>query len=140
MCFQLISPGFFRYDFTTEDLSDIHEKPFEKAKQKRKDCFCTAGICKCTVIFKLKIYKLQMFSGPSDKKCSFVSSSFVLFRIIRTAEVYSEPSRTFTMEFFAKIVKSFHLLTNFIKSLILDIRLGFEYASEQQALLSIFLL
>ena len=71
-----------------------------------------------------------MFSGPSDKKCSFVSSSFVLFRIIRTAEVYSEPSRTFTMEFFAKIVKSFYLLTNFIKSLILDIRLGFEYASE----------
>ena len=54
-----------------------------------------------------------MFSRPSDKKCSVVSSIFVLFRIIRTAEVYSEPSRTFTMEFFAKIVKSFQLLTTY---------------------------
>ena len=37
----------------------------------------------------------------------FVCSNFVLFSIIRTAEVYSEASRTFTMEPFAKIVKGF---------------------------------
>ena len=58
------------------------------------------------------------------------NATFVLFRIIRTAEVYSESSRTSTMELFAKIVKSFQLLTIFIKSSIFDIRLGFEYASE----------
>ena len=126
----LFSPGFFRWDFITEDLLDIHEIPFEKAKQKRKRLFFTAGICKCTVVFKLKTWNLQMFSRPSDIKCSFVSSNFVLFRIIRTAEVYSEPSRTSTMELFAKIFKGFQLLTIFIKSSISDIRLGFEYASE----------
>ena len=112
MCFKLISPGFFRKGFIAEDLLDIHEKPFEKAKQKWKRLFlyfCTVVlICKCTVVFKLKIYNLQMFSRPSDIKCSFVSSNFVLFRIIRTAEVYSKPSRTSTMELFAQISKGFH--------------------------------
>ena len=44
------------------------------------------------------------------------------------------------MEHFAKIVKGFQLLTIFIKSIILDIGLCFEYDSEQQALLSILLL
>ena len=71
-----------------------------------------------------------MFSRPSDIKCSFVSSNFVLFRIIRTAEVYLEPIRTFTMELFAKIVKGFQLLTILIKTSILDTRLDFEYATE----------
>ena len=108
----------------------IHEKPLKRPNKSGKCCFGTVGICKCTVVFKLKIYNLQMFSRPSDIKCSFVSSNFVLFRIIRTAEVYLEPIRTFTMELFAKIVKGFQLLTIFIKSSILDIRLGFEYASE----------
>ena len=32
ICFKLISPGFFRKDFITEDLLDIHEKYFENAK------------------------------------------------------------------------------------------------------------
>ena len=36
MCFKLISPEFFRKGFIAEDLLDIHEKPFEKAKQKWK--------------------------------------------------------------------------------------------------------
>ena len=69
-----------------------------------------------------------MFSRPSDTKYFFVSSNFVLFWIIQTAEVYSEPSRTSTMELFAKIVIGFQLLTIFIKSFILDILLGFERA------------
>ena len=77
-----------------------------------------------------------MFSRASNIKCSFASSSFVLFRIIRTAEVYSEPSQTSTMELFVKIVKSFQMLTIFIKGSIFDFRLGFEYASEEQALKS----
>ena len=111
--------------------------PLKRPNKSGKDCFCSAGICKRTVVFKLKIYKLQMFNGPTDIKCSFVSSNFVLFRISRTAEVHSEHSRTSTMELFAQIVKGFRLLTIFIKSSIIDIRLGFEYASEQQALLSI---
>ena len=34
------------------------------------------------------------------------------------------------MEFFAKIVKDFQLLTIFMEAFILDIRLGFEYACE----------
>ena len=29
MCFKIISPGFFRKDFITEDLLYIQEKPFE---------------------------------------------------------------------------------------------------------------
>ena len=29
MCFKIISPGFFRKDFITEDLLYIKEKPFE---------------------------------------------------------------------------------------------------------------
>ena len=93
--------------------------PLKRQNKSRKDCFCTAGICKFTVVFKLKIYNLQMFSRPSDIKCSFVSSNFVLFRIIRTAEVYSEHSRTSTVKLFAKIVKGSQLLTIFIKKLYL---------------------
>ena len=65
-----------------------------------------------------------------DINCPFVPSIFDLFRIIRIAEVYSEPSRISTMELFAKIVKGFQLLIIFIKSSILDIRMDFEYASQ----------
>ena len=39
MCFKMISPGFFRKDFITEGLLDVHENPIEKAKQKRKRLF-----------------------------------------------------------------------------------------------------
>ena len=40
MCFFEVNfAGFFRKDFITEDFLDIHEKPFEKAKQERKGCF-----------------------------------------------------------------------------------------------------
>ena len=39
MWFKLISPGFFRKDFITEDLLDIHEKPFKKDKKKWKRLF-----------------------------------------------------------------------------------------------------
>ena len=108
----------------------IHEKPLKRPNKSGKCCFGTVGICKCTVVFKLKIYNLQMFSRPSNIKFFFVSLNFVLFGIIRTAEVYSEPSRTSTTELFAKIVKGFQLLTIFIKSSTLDIPLSFEYASE----------
>ena len=44
-------------------------------------------------------------------------------------EVYSEPSQTSKMEFFAKLGESFQSLTTFAKSSILDICLGSEYAS-----------
>ena len=128
---KLISPSFFRKDVITEDLLDIHEKPFENVKQKRKGCFYITGICKYTVVFKPKIYNLQMFSRPSDIKGSFLCSNFVLFRIIRIAEVYSEASQTFTMELFTKIVKGFHLLIIFIKTYILGVRLGSKYTSKQ---------
>ena len=111
--FKLISLGFFR-----------------KRIKSGKGCFCTTGICKCTVVFKLKIYNLQTFSRSSDIKCSFVCSNFVLFQIIRITEVYSESSQTSTMDLFAKIFKGFQLLTIFIKTSILDIRLDFEYTSE----------
>ena len=94
--------------------------PLRRPNKSGKGCFCTAGICKCTVVLKLKIYNLQMFSRTSGIKCSFAFSNFALFRITQTAEVYPEASRRSTLE----------LLTIFIKSSILDIRLGFEYASE----------
>ena len=93
MCFKLISPGFLRKDFITEDLLDIQEKLFEKAKHKRKrlslydwNLLMHSGI-------QTESYNLQMISRSSDIKCSFVSLNFVLFRIIRTLEVYSEPIR-----------------------------------------------
>ena len=60
----------------------------------------------------------------------FLFSNFVLFQIIRIAQVYSEPSRTFAMELLARLVKRFQLSSIFIKTSILDIRLGVEYAPE----------
>ena len=73
-----------------------------------------------------------MFSRLSDVKCSFVSPNFALFRIIRTAEdTPPEPNRTSTKYFFVKIFKGFQLLTVFIKSSILQVRLGFEYAASE---------
>ena len=119
------------------------EKPFERAKQKWKRLFFTAGICKCTVILKLKIYNLQMFSRTLDVKCFFVSSNFVLFRNIRTAEVYSEPSRTYTMELFEKIVKRLSAVNYFHKKLHLIyltglwIRLWIASTSEYSASLNL---
>ena len=44
--------------------------------------------------------------------------------------MYSELSRAFTMQLFAKTVKDFQQLTILLKTFILDIRLGFEYVSE----------
>ena len=71
-----------------------------------------------------------MFTRPSDIICSFVSLNFVLFQIVRTVDVYSEPTQTSTMQLFAKIIIGFQLFTTFLKSSMLDIRLGFGYASE----------
>ena len=71
-----------------------------------------------------------MFIRPSDIKCFFVCLNFVLFEIIPTGEVYSEPSRTSKMELFTKKFNGFFLLTIFAKNSILDVRLGFEYSSD----------
>ena len=78
--------------------------PLKGSNKSRKGGFCINGICKCTVAFKLKIYNLFMFIRPSDIKCLFVYSNFVSFRIVRIAEVYSEPSRKSMMELFTKKV------------------------------------
>ena len=104
--------------------------PLKRSNKSGKDCFYPAGICKCKVVFNLKIYNFQMFSRPSDIKCCFVCSIFILFRIIQTAEVYPEPSRISMIGLFVKTVKGFQLLNIFIKSSTFDIRLGFEYISE----------
>ena len=40
-------------------------------------------------VLKLKIYNLQTFIRPSDIKCSFACSNFILFQIIRIVQVYS---------------------------------------------------
>ena len=45
-------------------------------------------------------------------------------------EAYSVRTRTFKMELFAQIVKSFQLLTLFVKKSILDVWLDSEYPSE----------
>ena len=45
------------------------------------------------------------------------------------AEAYSEPSRTYKMELFAKVVNRFHSLSIFAKCSILDVRLHSERAS-----------
>ena len=44
-------------------------------------------------------------------------------------EAYPKPSQTSKMDLFAKIVNGFHLLTNFVKSFILNVWLGSEFAS-----------
>ena len=93
MCFKLISPGFLRKDFITEDLLDIQEKLFEKAKHKRKRLSLYGWNLLMHSGIQTESYNLQMISRSSDIKCSFASLNFVLFRIIRTLEVYSEPSR-----------------------------------------------
>ena len=81
------------------------KNPLKRPNKSGKGYFCTTGSFKCTVVFKMKICNLQMFSRPSDVKSSFVCSNFVLLRNIRITEVYSEPSRTCTKELFAKIVR-----------------------------------
>ena len=48
----------------------------------------------------------------------------LIIQIIQIAEVYSEPSRTSTMELFEKMVNGFELLNIFTKSSILDIPTG----------------
>ena len=48
-------------------------------------------------------------------------------------ETYSQPSQTSKMEVFIKIVNGFQPFTVFIKSSILDIWLGYEYAFGDQA-------
>ena len=73
------------------------------------------------------IFKFSLISNYSNSRACYT-------------EAYSEPSQTSKMELFARIIKGFQLLTIFIKSSILDIRLGFEYASEYQTLLRILLL
>ena len=50
--------------------------------------------------------------------------------VIWPTESCSEPSQTSKMKLFAKTVKSQKPWTNFTKSSILDVWLGFEYASE----------
>ena len=52
--FKLISPRFFRKDFITEDLLDMHEKPLEKTKKKQKRLF-------------LYCWNLQMDSGIQNE-------------------------------------------------------------------------
>ena len=84
--------------------------PLKRSNKSRKGGFCINGICKCTVAFKLKIY-LFMFIRPSDIKYPFVCSNFVSYRIIRIAEMYSEPSRKSMMELFTKKVTGFQPLT-----------------------------
>ena len=34
--------------------------PLKRPSNSGKGCFCTAGICKCTAVFKLKIYKTRL--------------------------------------------------------------------------------
>ena len=60
-------------------LLDMHEKSFEKIRQKYFD-----SICKCTVVFKLKTLNLQMFS----KYARLYVQMFVFFRTIRIACFY----------------------------------------------------
>ena len=50
---------------------------------------------------------------------------------LHSAEAYSEPYQTSKIELFSKIVDSFHLLTIFSKSFILDAWQVSEYASVQ---------
>ena len=46
------------------------------------------------------------------------------------SEVYSEPSQTSKMQFFAKIVEDFESLIIFVKCSISDVQLGSEYTYE----------
>ena len=107
------------------------KKPLKRFNKSRKGCFCCNGICKCTVVFKLTICNLQMFSRSSDIKYFFTCSN--LFCLISN---YSNRRGVFRIQsksmmgLFAKIVNGFQPLTVFAKSSILDVRLGFKYVSE----------
>ena len=54
------------------------------------------------------------------------SPEIIFTRIHNMSEAHSEPGQTSKMECFAKIVNNFLSLTTFVKSSILDIRLGSE--------------
>ena len=124
--FKLISPWFFRKEFITEDLLDINENPLKSPNKSGKGCFCTTGICKCTVVFKLKIYYLQMFSRTSDAVLylqilsSSYSNSRGVFRI--QSNIYDGA--------FCENSYRLSAVNYFHKKLDLNIRLGFEYASK----------
>ena len=76
MCFVLVnSTQIFQKGFYSI-LLVMHEKLIG-----RRCCFYIDGIQKCTIVFKLKIFKFRAL----DIKCSFVCLNFVLFRIIQIA-------------------------------------------------------
>ena len=53
------------------------------------------------------------------------------------SEAYSEPSQTFKMERFSKMVNGWILLTFFAKNFILDVWLGSEHVSDYPGIFSI---
>ena len=54
-------------------------KTFEKAILSGRGCFCTAGFCKWTVIFKLKICDLQMLT---DKLWDLITQCGAISKLI----------------------------------------------------------
>ena len=60
-----------------------------------------------------------------------MTNSWIIWRKkqILSSKVYPEPCQTSKMELFAKIINSFQPLTIILKSFILDVWHGYEYAS-----------
>ena len=58
--------------------------------------------------------------------------------MFRQKDGYSELRKKSKMELFAKTVRGYRGLTIFVKSSILDVRLGYEYASADNNPLLIF--
>ena len=60
-------------------LCYIHSLVMHEKLIGRLCCFYIDGIQKYTIVFKLKIFNLHMFSRTLDIKCSFIYSNFALY-------------------------------------------------------------
>ena len=71
-----------------------------------------------------------------SEKRTFLTRMPYYRRNVQNLDAHSEPSETSRMEVFAKMVSNWMLLTIFIKSSMLDVWLGSEYACKSQLKLS----
>ena len=63
----------------------------KRPSKNRKGCFCTAGICKWTVVLKTKTYNLQMFSKPSNIKWFLYLQILSYFKLFEQCRCIRNP-------------------------------------------------
>ena len=82
-------------------------------------CVC---VCVCVCVYACVFNNFDWYHNEVPNFWEVVNAKTVM------QEVYSEPSQTFKMELFVKIVYGLKPLTIYAEGSILDVRLGFEYS------------